>query len=129
MKIENLIAEEIKSEIEEIGKIEVGSEAHEKSVNSATKLLDRHIKIKELDIEQQKLYLENERVELEKKKAEDEKHDRWVKNATVIGTAVVGATITVVFGRYAYRFEEHGTITTKAGHKIIDKAIDYFFKH
>lgn len=129
MKIEDMIVEEIKSEIEEIGKIEVGSDTHEKAVNSATKLMDRHIKMKELEIEENKIYLENERVELEKKKVQDEKHDRWVKNATVIGTTVGGALITVVFARYAYRFEEYGTITTKAGHKMVDKAIEYFFKH
>lgn len=129
MKVKNLYVEEITDIFEEISKIQVGSDEYEKGTNLVSKLTDRLIRMDELEIEKCKLDLEQEKIELEKQKAKDEKLDKLIKNGTVIVTAVGGMIITVVFGRYAYRFEEHGVITTKPGHKFVDKAIDYFFKH
>lgn len=128
MKIETLYQDEIRNEVEEIGKMTLGGEEYKATVEGATKLTDRLIKLEEIKLEYEKLSVELQKVELEEQKAKDERHDRKVKNGIVIGTSLLGAGITIWANVKGYIFEEKGTITTKEGNKALDRALNFFFK-
>ena len=53
MDIENLLNEEIKDELDILGKLGVGTKEHEMAVNDVCKLIDRAIEIDKLGIQEQ----------------------------------------------------------------------------
>ena len=124
MSIKSLVDEEIRSEIEEISKIEVGSEKHKASVDALAKLLDKSIELERLDVEAQEKYesriAENE---LKMKQLKDEKRDRIVKNV-LTGVSVVGGFGVTIWGTLkSLKFEENGVVTSIVGREIIKKLL------
>ena len=122
MSIKSLVDEEIRSEIEEISKIEVGSEKHKASVDALAKLLDKSIELERLDVEAQEKYesriAENE---LKMKQLKDEKRDRIVKNV-LTGVSVVGGFGVTIWGTLkSLKFEENGVVTSIVGRGFIQK--------
>ena len=124
MSINSLVDEEIRSEIEEISKIEVGSEKHKASVDALAKLLDKSIELERLDVEAQEKYesriAENE---LKLKQLKDEKRDRIVKNV-LTGVSVVGGFGVTIWGTLkSLKFEENGVVTSIVGRGFIQKLL------
>lgn len=124
MSIKSLVDEEIRSEIEEISKIEVGSEKHKASVDALAKLLDKSIELERLDAEAQEKYesriAENE---LKMKQLKDEKRDRIVKNV-LTGVSVVGGFGVTIWGTLkSLKFEENGVVTSIVGRGFIQKLL------
>lgn len=124
MSIKSLVDEEIRSEIEEISKIEVGSEKHKASVDALAKLLDKSIELERLDVEAQEKYesriAENE---LKMKQLKDEKRDRIVKNV-LTGVSVVGGFGVTIWGTLkSLKFEENGVVTSIVGRGFIQKLL------
>lgn len=124
MSIKSLVDEEIRSEIEEISKIEVGSEKHKASVDALAKLLDKSIELERLDVEAQEKYesriAENE---LKLKQLKDEKRDRIVKNV-LTGVSVVGGFGVTIWGTLkSLKFEENGVVTSIVGRGFIQKLL------
>ena len=124
MSIKSLVDEEIRSEIEEISKIEVGSEKHKASVDALAKLLDKSIELERLDAEAQEKYesriAENE---LKLKQLKDEKRDRIVKNV-LTGVSVVGGFGVTIWGTLkSLKFEENGVVTSIVGRGFIQKLL------
>ena len=124
MSIKSLVDEEIRSEIEEISKIEVGSEKHKASVDALAKLLDKSIELERLDAEAQEKYesriAENE---LKMKQLKDEKRDRIVKNV-LTGVSVVGGCGVTSWGTLkSLKFEENGVVTSIVGRGFIQKLL------
>ena len=122
--INSLAEEEIRSEIEEISKIEVGSEKHKASVDALAKLLDKSIELERLDVEAQEKYesriAENE---LKMKQLKDEKRDRIVKNV-LTGVSVVGGFGVTIWGTLkSLKFEENGVVTSIVGRGFIQKLL------
>ena len=124
MSIKSLVDEEIRSEIEEISKIEVGSDKHKASVDALAKLLDKSIELERLDVEAQEKYesriAENE---LKMKQLKDEKRDRIVKNV-LTGVSVVGGFGVTIWGTLkSLKFEENGVVTSIVGRGFIQKLL------
>lgn len=124
MNIKSLVDEEIRSEIEEISKIEVGSEKHKASVDALAKLLDKSIELERLDAEAQEKYesriAENE---LKMKQLKDEKRDRFVKNV-LTGVSVVGGFGVTIWGTCkTLKFEETGVLTSIVSKGFIQKLL------
>ena len=124
MSIKSLVDEEIRSEIEEISKIEVGSEKHKASVDALAKLLDKSIELERLDVEAQEKYesriAENE---LKLKQLKDEKRDRIVTNV-LSGVSVVGGFGVTIWGTLkSLKFEENGVVTSIVGRGFIQKLL------
>ena len=124
MSIKSLVDEEIRSEIEEISKIEVGSEKHKASVDALAKLLDKSIELERLDVEAQEKYesriAENE---LKMKQLKDEKRDRIVKNV-LTGVSVVGGFGVTIWGTCkTLKFEETGVLTSIVSKGFIQKLL------
>ena len=124
MSIKSLVDEEIRSEIEEISKIEVGSEKHKASVDALAKLLDKSIELERLDVEAQEKY--ESRIaesELKMKQLKDEKRDRIVKNV-LTGVSVVGGFGVTIWGTLkSLKFEENGVVTSIVGRGFIQKLL------
>ena len=81
MKIETILQEEIKSEFKELKSMELGTDKYKSTVDGLIKLVDRAIKIEELNNDaQDKIYKENE-LDLKQQQIEEERKDRKVRNS------------------------------------------------
>lgn len=124
MSIKTMLDEEIKAEIEEISKIEVGSDKHKVATEALAKLLDKTIEYEKLDAEMQERY-ESRKAEndIARKKIESEKHDSIVKN-TITGVSVVGGFALTIWGTVkSLKFEETGVVTSIMGRGFIQKLL------
>lgn len=126
MKIETLLHDEIRSELETLSKTELGSDSYRATIEGVTKLLDRSIEIDRLNLEHEDK-IENREIEteLKLKQLEDERKDRMIKNLlSVIGIAApLGLT---VWGTLrTFKFEETGTVGTMMGRGFISKLLHW----
>ena len=51
MSIKTMLNDEIRSEIEEVGKLSVGSDEHKTAIEALAKLLDKYVDMDKLDLE------------------------------------------------------------------------------
>lgn len=123
MSIESDLRDEVLLELDELSKVEFGSEKYKTGVSGVTQLADRLIELSKMDSEDDKLDLERQKLELEITKAEEDAKDRKVKNRISVLNIVVPSVIAVVGGAAMFIYEERGSITSQAGRKIIDKYI------
>lgn len=116
---------EILSELEEIGKIEIGTNEYKIAVDGVYKLADKLNQMEELEIKKQELandqYLKECEIELKTSELENDKKDRFVRNLITVVT--VGAPLAVtIWGTYVtLNFEKEGTVTTIPGRNFINK--------
>ena len=124
MSIKSLLDEEIRSEIEEVSKIEVGSDQHKASVDSLAKLLDKHIELEKLEADAQEKY--ESRIaeqDLKRKQIKNEKRDSIVKNV-LTGVSVIGGFGLTIWGTCkSLKFEETGVVTSIMGRGFIQKLL------
>ena len=135
MDIRELYVNELEDEFEGIKEFDLESEEHKKVVGDITQLTDRYVKLREIDIKEQELNNERKKIEADKEKTEIEKQkvelekqkaveDRKNK---IIGYVIDGlgivipAAITITGTVLMFLFEERGTITSKAGNKVVDR--------
>jgi len=122
MKNETLLHEEIKSEFEELKKLEVGSEKYKTAVDGLTKLVDRAIKIDELNTGVgERLDARNIDAELKQEQFEESVKSRKVQTGLTIAGIVVPTVVTIWGTLKSLKFEETGTITTNAGRNFMNK--------
>ncbi len=120
MSIQTLLNEEIKNEFNDLKKMELGSETYKVTVDGLTKLVDRAIELKKIDVEQNENY-ENRQVELSK--IEDDRKDRFVRNV-LTGAGIIIPTAVTIWGTIkSINFEKEGTITTIMGRGFIQKLL------
>lgn len=123
MSVQSNLREEFLNELEELKRVEFGSEKYKTGVTGVTQLADRLIEMSKLDSEDEKLEIERQKLELEGLKFEEDKKDRKSKNRISVANITVPAVIAVVGGAAMFIYEERGSITTQVGRKIIDKYI------
>ena len=149
MKTRSLYESELRDEFEQIKDIDIVSDEHRKVVGDISQLTDRLVKLQEVEneqkkihieeqkieferarieadkekttIEQRKLEIEEKKIEIELSKLDDEKKDRLIKNITAVLGVAIPAGITLTGMVLMFLFEERGTITSKAGSKIVDR--------
>lgn len=149
METRDLYVEELETEFEGIQDFDLGSEDHKRIVGDITQLTDRYVKLREVDIEEQKLDLEREKMDADKQKMEietrkvdietrkvdieakkleferekmkEDRSDRWIRYVIDGLGIIVPAGITVTGMVLMFLFEEKGTITSRAGSKIVDR--------
>lgn len=124
MSFESLLEQEIISEIENLDDMEAGTEQHKTAVESVTKLMDKAIEIKKIDIEHKdRVGSSADEIELRLKQMEEEKKDRLIKNI-LAGAGVIIPVAVTVWGTYkTLKFEEEGTVTTMMGRGFIQKLL------
>ena len=124
MKFEHLLKEEIVSEVEALGNLELGTEQYKTTVDGVTKLVDRALEIEKIDIESEERERSREiETNLKIQQMEDDKKDRKVKNGIAIGSTLLGVAVTVWGTLKTLKFEEEGTVTTLMGRGFINKLL------
>jgi hypothetical protein len=126
--IKGLLRNEIQEEIEALSNLEAGTDEHKSTIDGVTKLMDRFNEMEKLDIERldkaenRKAEKEKQQIEteLKQKQMKDEQIDRWVKTGTVLFTTIGGWMFMRWGAKNAWKFEEHGTITSGPGRKFMD---------
>lgn len=124
MNIETLLREEIKSELEELKKMSLGTDEYRTTVDGITKLADRAIEMERLDIESQdKAEAREIEAELKLKEMSEERKDRWIKNGISVMSVLVPTVVTIWGTVKSIEFEKEGTITTIMGRGFINKLL------
>lgn len=124
MNIETLLREEIKSELEELKKMSMGTDEYRTTVDGITKLADRAIEMERLDIESQdKAEVREIEAELKLKEMSEERKDRWIKNGISVMSVLVPTVVTIWGTVKSIEFEKEGTITTIMGRGFINKLL------
>ena len=126
-ELEQLLAKEVKSELEAIEGIdELGTDQHYNMVENVNKMMDRlnesqkiENEAKKLDIEREKLEVqkvtEDEKLAVEKDKLKFDKRDRLVKNIITGVTFVISLGVTIWANIDSKNFEREDTHTTESG--------------
>lgn len=124
MSIETLLREEIADELEQLKKMEVGTDAYRTTVDGLTKLVDRAIEMEKIDIESQEK-VDNREIEndLKLKQMEEDRKDRLVKNCIAVAGIVIPSALTIWGTLKSFKFEEEGTVTTIMGRGFINKLL------
>ena len=124
MSTKKLLEEEIQSEIEEISKMEVGSDKHKAATEALAKLMDKYNEMDKLELEYQDKYDNREEDRrLKEKQLQHDKKDALVKNV-LTGVSVVGGFALTIWGTCkSIKFEETGSFTTIMGRGFIKKLL------
>ena len=126
MELEDLLEEEVKSQLEGLKDIEMGTDEYKTVVDGLTKLTDRVIKIKELDYDaSDKIDARETEIALKKQQMKEEKNDRWIRNGIAIAGIVIPTAVTVWGTIKSLKFEEEGTVTTIMGRGFIQKMLPH----
>lgn len=123
MSVQSYLNDEVMLELEELSKVEFGSEKYKTGVAGVVQLADRLIEMAKMDAEDEKLEFEREKFEFENQKFEEDKKDRKTKNRISVFGIAAPAVIAIVGGTAMFVYEERGSITSQVGRKIIDKYI------
>lgn len=124
MSTKKILEEEIQSEIEEISKMEVGSDKHKSATEALAKLMDKYNEMDKLELEYQDKYDNREEDRrLKEKQLQHDKKDALVKNV-LTGVSVVGGFALTIWGTCkSIKFEETGSFTTIMGRGFIQKLL------
>ena len=114
----------IKDDFEKLKGNDLGSEERKAALDEVTKLMDRAIEIKKVDIdcESRAKTLESEEL-MRKQQIEDEKKDRLIKNLISVAGIVLPIGLTIWGTKVSLKFEEEGTVTTIMGRGFINKLL------
>lgn len=119
---ETKLNEEIESQLEALSLKEVGSEESKSTIDGLTKLMDRSIKLKELEIERT---IQREKVDteyaLKKEEFENDKRSKKIENAIKIGTFAVTCVITIGGVIYTTNFEREDNYSSTAGKNFVKR--------
>ena len=122
MKIENMLREEIQTEITELGKLELGSDKYKSTVDGVTKLVDRVIEMEKNDIERQdRIDAREEENQIKMEEMNVDRKDRIIKNILTAAGIIIPVGVTIWGTKISLKFEETGTVTTTAGRNFINK--------
>lgn len=124
MEIETLLHKEIVRELNELGGLDIGSDAYRAAVDGSSKLLDRAIELEKISIDSQEK-AENREVEekLKQTQMKEDRIDRWIKNGLSAAGIVLPIMLTVWGTKKSFEFEKEGTITTIMGRGFIQKML------
>lgn len=143
-KTVEMLDQEIQGCLESMNDLEaVNMPEYGEAVTNVTKLMDKLVELKKLDIEQTKLEqmkeIESKKMEIEESKLEQmkeletekidsENKDRLVKNVITVVTTGAGIVLTIWGTKKTFQFEETGSITSTAGRKYLDALLSKFKK-
>lgn len=114
----------IKDDFEKLKECDLGSDERKAALDEVTKLMDRAIEIKKVDIECENkvVTIESEQL-MRKQQMEDEKKDRLIKNLISVAGIVLPIGLTIWGTIVSLKFEEEGTVTTIMGRGFINKLL------
>lgn len=146
MNMETMLYDEMETEFEALRTKTPGSEEHKAIVNELVLLMDRAIKMEQVnndcndktETRENELKLREEQFEREqdlkqeqfeseqsmkKQQMDDEKRDRLVKNIISAAGIALPLIVTIWGTKVSLKFEEEGTFTTIMGRGFINKLL------
>jgi hypothetical protein len=124
MENEILLHEEIVDEFKQLKGIEVGTEEYKVTVDGLTKLLDREIEIKKLELERiDKQNTAEAEEKLRDEQMKREARDRWIRLGMDVAGIIIPVTVTIWGTVKSFEFEKEGSITTIMGRGFINKLL------
>lgn len=111
--IQDLLNEEIKSELESLKDMEAGSEKYTATVENIAKLTDRSIELEKIDVD----------TDYRKNQFSDEKRDRIIKNCLTAAGILIPVVTTIWGTLKSFEFEKEGTVTTIMGRGFVNKLL------
>ena len=146
MNMEHLLYDEIETEFEKLRTKAPGSEEHKAIVNEIVLLMDRAIKMEQVnndcqdktETRENELKLRQEQFESEQamkqqqfeseqamkqQQMNDEKRDRLVKNIISVAGIALPLIVTIWGTKVSLKFEEEGTFTTLMGRGFVNKLL------
>ena len=124
MEFERVLREEIRNEVEELKKIELGTEEYTKTVDGVTKLMDRVIEMEKLNLEFEDKIEERENDnKMKLKQMREDRKARIMKDTIDIAAIVIPTAVTIWGVVKSFEFEKEGTITTPIGRGFINKLL------
>lgn len=113
MKIEELLDEDLVSEMEKLRKTPYDAKEYGTVADTVTKLMDRKIEMDKAKSEQ--LFREQQ--------LKDEKKDRLIKNLISVAGIALPLVVTIWGTKVSLNFEKEGTVTTAIGRGFINKLL------
>lgn len=124
MNMESLLREEIQDELENLKKMDLGTDTYKVTVDGITKMVDRVVEMEKHYNEQEERRKKQEADEAFKaEELKNERRDKKVKNVIAIIGVVIPAGVTVWGTCKMLKFEEEGTVTTIIGRGFINKLL------
>lgn len=124
MNIETLLNDEIKSELDLLKDMEVGSDDYKMTVDGLVKLMDRAIEIEKINIEHEEKSSDREAdTDIKLAQMEEDKKDRFVKNLISVAGILIPTAVTIWGTFKTLKFEQEGTVTTIMGRGFINKLL------
>lgn len=124
MRIDTLLNEEIENELGELKRMQVGTEEYRATVDGVTKLVDRAIEIRRLNLEtDEKVEVREADTNYKIRQMDDDQKDRLIKNCISVAGIVIPSLITIWGTVKSIEFEKEGTITTIMGRGFIQKLL------
>lgn len=121
MDLKRIVDEEVVAEMQELNKMELGSDEYKATVDGIVKMMDRSIEMEKLkkESEEKEKALEAETRLKEEEIEVDRKDKKWRNILT--GVSITGGLGVTVWGAIkSWKFEEHGYISSSAGRKFMD---------
>lgn len=124
MNIETLLNDEIKSELDLLKDMEVGSDDYKMTVDGLVKLMDRAIEIEKINIEHEEKSSDREAdTDIKLAQMEEDKKDRFVRNLISVAGILIPTAVTIWGTLKSLKFEQEGTVTTIMGRGFINKLL------
>ena len=133
MSYKHELVEELKDEVIELGKIEVGSEKYKVGVDGVSKLTNAIAEIEKLENQKAENEVKYQQMEADNdikiKQLEAEKKDRKMKNGIAIGSALMTTGIGVWAYISSMKYEANGIFpTTEGGKSVVRNLLNKIFK-
>lgn len=126
MRLQTLLCDEIISELEELSKIQVGTEQYKTAVEGIAKLMAQALESEKLNQEFGAKDADRDMdYEFKLKQLEEDRKDRRVKNIIAVAAILVPAFGAAWGTIKSLKFEETGTVTTMAGRNHINKLLSF----
>lgn len=120
MSIKTILDDEIRNELENLGRENIGSDEYKANVDGVTRLLDRKIELEKLEIEsRERVDAREAETDLKIQQMKNEKKERLISHGVTIGTFLGSATLYIVAFIASTNFEREGTFTTEGGRSSI----------
>ncbi len=129
--IEELLEGEIREDLEGLSNLELGSEEYKTTVNEITKLIDRAVELKKVEIDAQdkaeKRQMDDvirlREVTLKEEQFKHDKKDKIVGYVISVAGIVIPAVLTVWGTCKTLKFDQTDTITSSMGRGFINKLL------
>lgn len=122
MKMEDLLKKEICEDLEGLGDLSLGSDEHKAATDVVTKLIDREVELRKLEIERiERIESRKADEEFKTKQMKENRVDRIIGYVITVAGIVIPVFVTVWGTKVSLKFEEEGTITTSAGRNFFSR--------